>query len=76
MNLRKIRTESGLSMKDVASKMAVSEITISRWETGTREPSIESLIKLAQCFSCSVDDLIGGSNPTPTRETRAKTKAA
>ncbi len=58
-NLRKIRKEYGMTMKDLADKIGVSESAISQYENGKREPGYETLIKLACLFNVSADYLLG-----------------
>ena len=57
-NIKKIRTESGMTQEDLAEKMFVTRQTISNWETGKSQPDIETLTELAEVFSVTVDDLI------------------
>ncbi len=64
MELRTIRETKGLSIATIAGLMGVAENTVSRWETGTREPDINSLKKLAQIYDCTLDELVNGQNPT------------
>ena len=42
--------------------MGVSKSTISQWESDTNEPSVDSLIKLANLFTVTVDYLLGRYN--------------
>ena len=57
------RRKSGLTQKELGEKMAVSDKTISKWENGGSLPDVESLNRLAEIFSCSVDDLMNGECP-------------
>ena len=58
-NLRWYRQKNGLTIKAVASLLGVSETTVSNYETGKREPSLEKVIILSRHFHTSVDRLIG-----------------
>lgn len=58
MNLRQIRERENIKPIDLASKMAVDVSTITRWETGARNPDVDSLIKLSKILNCSVDELV------------------
>lgn len=42
----------------MADLIDVTRQAVTRWESGTVEPSTENLISLAQIFGCSVDELI------------------
>ena len=48
-----------ISQYGLSKKIGVWESTISNWLNGKKEPSIESLWKLADYFDVSVDFLIG-----------------
>lgn len=64
MNLKKIRTQRGLSQKAVADGVGCSPTVYSRYETGERQPSIEMLLALSKFFDVSVDFLIGNQETT------------
>lgn len=49
----------GVSQYALAKKLGISQSTISNWLNGKKEPSIESLWKLADYFGESVDYIIG-----------------
>ncbi len=59
MILRKIRKEKGISQLKLALDLNTSQNTISRYETGEREPGINELIKIADYFDISIDYLVG-----------------
>ena len=59
MNLKKIRKEKGISQLKLALDLNTSQNTISRYETGEREPGINELIKIADYFDVSIDYLVG-----------------
>ena len=57
-NIRKFRESYGLTQSQVAEKIGVSLDTVSRYETGKREPRASDLMRMAQLFGCSIDDLV------------------
>lgn len=59
MRLREIRKQRGVSQLKLAMDLHTNQNTISRYETGEREPGIAELIKLADYFDISVDYLLG-----------------
>ena len=59
MRIKKLRKDKGISQLQLAIAIHVSQNTISRYETGEREPGIKELILLADYFNVSVDYLIG-----------------
>jgi len=44
--LKSLREEQGLFQRDIAEELKVSRETVSYWEKGTKEPSIERIIRL------------------------------
>ena len=62
IRLFELRTGEGLSQRDIARIMNVSQGTYNNWENEKTQPSIEQLIALAEYFSVSVDYLIGNSD--------------
>lgn len=56
--IKKLRQEMGLTQIELANKLKVSQSTLSYWEKGTYDADNESLKKLADLFSCTVDYLI------------------
>lgn len=56
--IRQFRLKSKLTQQQLADLMDVTRQAVTRWESGTVEPSTENLISLAQIFGCSVDELI------------------
>lgn len=59
MILKKIRKEKGISQLKLAMDLNTNQNTISRYETGEREPGINELIKIADYFDISIDYLVG-----------------
>lgn len=53
------RKKLGISQKELADKLNVSQKSISKYERGTRRPSYETLSKMAAIFGVSVDYLLG-----------------
>jgi transcriptional regulator with XRE-family HTH domain len=43
LNIKDIRLRKGLTQADVAAALGVSSVVYSRYETGTRQPSIDIL---------------------------------
>ena len=59
MNLRAIRELSGQTQEEVANAIGCSTVVYSRYETGSRQPSIDMLISICDHFHVSVDYLLG-----------------
>ena len=48
--LKKLRTENGLSQRDLAKQIYVARSTVARWENGSRLPDAAMLSRLARCL--------------------------
>lgn len=59
-NLKSIRKLSGLTQKQVATKLEVVESCYANWEQGRTEPNIETLRRLCVLFDVTLDELING----------------
>lgn len=60
--LRYLREENNLSQKELASRLRISNVTLSQYETGARRPDIETLKNIASYFNVSMDYLVGSSS--------------
>ena len=57
--LRKLREDKRISAKTLGELCGLSKNTVGRYENGEREPSVQSLVALADFFDVSIDFLIG-----------------
>ena len=65
-NIRNLRKERNMSQDELAEKLGVSRQSISLWETGQTQPSLENVLSLASIFHVSTDALLGndlGNDP-------------
>lgn len=58
-NLKRIRTDKGLSQEELAKMIDSKQGTISAWEVGRNEPSMADVARLADALGCSQQELIG-----------------
>lgn len=59
MRLRELRKQKKATQEELAKYLNVHKTTYSGYENGTREPSIDTLCKLADYFNVSLDYLVG-----------------
>ncbi len=64
--LLELRKANGLTQKQLASAVNLSEVGIQNYERRTRKPAYDALVSLADFFNVSFDYLVGRSN-NPTR---------
>ena len=60
--INRLRTARGMSQGDLADALEVSRQSISKWETGASVPELEKLVKLAELFGVSLDELVRGED--------------
>ena len=58
MRLKELRKAKGISQLRLAIDLNANQNTISRYETGEREPGIRELIAIADYFHVSIDYLV------------------
>lgn len=61
--LKTIRLAKNLSQDALAEQLFISRQSISKWENGDATPDLENLIKLAEIFDISLDELVLGKKP-------------
>ena len=59
-NVGYYRRQSNITQEELAEKLYVSRQTVSRWETDSTFPDVETLIKLCEIFGCNMDTLVRG----------------
>ena len=55
--LKTIRKSQKLTQADLAKMLNVAQSTVGNWESGTREPDVEMISKIAVVLSVPVDKL-------------------
>jgi transcriptional regulator with XRE-family HTH domain len=58
-NLRRLREAKSLTRKQLAKILETTEYTIRDYENGKTEPDIKMLIKMADFFDHTLDELVG-----------------
>ena len=57
--IRDLRNDRGLTQKDVANVLHVSQNTYSQYEIGVSRYPLDAIIKLAEYYGVSIDYLVG-----------------
>ena len=60
--LKELRIEHGMTQQYLASLLNIKQQSYTRYEYGTGEPSLDTLIKLAHIFGVTTDYLLGVSD--------------
>ena len=54
--------ELGITKYQIEHKAKIAQSAIYKWQDGTGTPSVESVVKIATTFNCTVDFVLGRSN--------------
>lgn len=57
--LKSHRTARHMSQEYLAEQLGVTRQAVSKWESGTSEPSTANLLALAKLYGISLDELVG-----------------
>ena len=60
--IRELRESLKLSQKELAERIGVSNVVLSRYELDDRKPDFDTLEKIADFFNVTTDYLLGRSN--------------
>ncbi|MCM8900524.1 helix-turn-helix transcriptional regulator [Caldicoprobacter algeriensis] len=60
--LQELLDEKDMTQRELAERIGVTEVTISRYINGERKPRIDIIGKIAEVFGVSIDYLLGYSN--------------
>lgn len=56
--MRELRKTKGLTQSQLARRLYVSQMLVSYWEKGIREPSCSMIIRLSIVLDCSVEQIV------------------
>ena len=59
--LKQLRTNKGLSQRELAERMYVTRSTVVRWESGRRLPDAMMISRLSQCLGIDVNTLLSAA---------------
>ncbi len=70
-NLKKCRTQLGISQEGLAKKISIHPVQFSRYERGHSVPSIEVVQKIADAMEVSIDQLVYGDQDNKAEQSIA-----
>ncbi len=72
-----LRKEKGLTQRELAEILSVSDKTVSHWEREESSPDISLLPLIAEIFDITVDELLrGGRKESAAKESKEEKVAA
>ena len=68
-NIRRLRRAAGLSQEELAGRLGVSRQSVSLWEQGVTNPTVENIYAMAEVLGVSFDELMAvPGDPAPASE--------
>ena len=70
-NIRRLRRAAGLSQEELAGRLGVSRQSVSLWEQGETNPTVENIYAMAEVLGVSFDELMAApseAEPVPAVE--------
>jgi len=61
-NLKMLRKQENLTIVELSARIGYSKSIISYWEKDIKEPTLSALMKIAEYFCISIDELTGASD--------------
>lgn len=59
MSFVNARKRTGMSQMEVARRLNINQSSVACWETGKSIPRAFMLVKLADLYCCTIDELMG-----------------
>ncbi len=64
MKITELRERAGMTKTQLADKLNVDISTVCKWESGVNTPRADGLLRLADIFDCSIDEICGREPPS------------
>ena len=58
-NITDLRKKKGITQEQLAAALNISPQAVSKWETNTSQPDVQTLPLIADYFDVSIDYLVG-----------------
>lgn len=58
-----MRKRAGMTKTQLADRLGLDLSTVCKWESGVNKPTADGLLKLADLFHCTIDELYGREPP-------------
>ena len=73
-NIARLRAQKNLSQGDLADALEVSRQSVSKWETDASIPELDKLLRLAELFGVTLDELVKDVDVQEVREKNASSE--
>ena len=75
-NLGKLRREKGLSQRQAAAELGVSQALLSHYENDSREPRLDFVVKICDYYGVTTDYMLGRTKERGYVATRLSAKVS
>lgn len=65
-NIKYLREQAEMTQRELAEKLEISPGAVGMWEAGTREPELSRIIRMAELFKVTLDELVLQELKPPT----------
>lgn len=65
--IAELRKNKGMTQRDLAEKMHITDKAVSKWERNVSRPDIDSIPLLAETLGISIDELVQCTSSAPIR---------
>ena len=72
--IRRLRKERGMTQRELAGVLNVTDKAVSKWELGTSLPDVALLLPLAEALGVSATELLAGARLRERRNSRPGTR--
>lgn len=64
-NIKRLCEQNGMTQKELAERAGITSVSVSRYCSGTRTPSANTLYAMAKALGCRMDELMEGVEMVP-----------
>lgn len=64
MSFLSARKKAGYSQAYVAKKLGIAAASVCQWETGKTMPRASTLVRIAELYKCTIDELLSADDKT------------
>ena len=58
MSFKRAREKCGMTQHEVAKHLGIDQSAVCLWETGKTKPRTSQLLKIAELYGCTVEELL------------------
>lgn len=59
MRIKDLRVSAGMTQRELADKLGISNAAVAQWETGDNRPTVTNLERMADIFGVTIDYILG-----------------